>query len=659
MATTWMRRLPLLGGLAVLGVCWWLPVGSASGQTQAVEAPADHPLTRPEGLKVEPVGPLRSYLDAVTKNWLTPAPGANPAMLAMFADRDRKPYRDLLPWSGEFAGKYLTGASRVYQATGDGVLKEMLQKFVKELLPLQDVDGYFGPFSKDHRLTGTAPNIQGKSGPTWDAWGHYHMMLGLLAWHDAVGDPAALVAAERIGDLFCDRFLGAKTPRLVDTGSTEMNLAPAHALCLLYEKTHQQKHLDLAKQIVEEFAAVGADGKPLAGDYYRRGLAGEEFYKTPKPRWESLHPIQALAELAKIDDDGDRRKAFANLWWSIAKLDRHNNGGFSSGEQAQGDPYHQGAIETCCTIAWMALSVDMLKQSGDPVVADELELSTINSALGMFSPTGRWSTYNTPMDGYRRANYHEIVFQSRPGSPDLNCCSVNAARGLGLISQWALLADAKGNGLTLNEYSGGKFAARLEDVGEVRLFVESDYPTSGRIKIHVDLDQPGRFPLSLRIPQWSTATRLSIRGEAAETVKPATYHVIDREWKSGDVVELELDMSPRVWVGEKESAGRASLYLGPVLLAYDPRFNENGPDDPEPIDARTLRISPAPERHHEPPYVLVEATTASGGTVVLCDFASAGADGSHYRSWLRVDNATPTPFSHAHPMRTGPLPKAE
>ncbi len=660
MSTTSIRKFPRLGGLAVLGVCWWLPVGSASAREQAVEAPADRPLRRPEGLKVEPGGPLRSYLDAVTKNWLTPAPRANPAILAMFADRDRTPYRDLLPWSGEFAGKHLTGASLVYQATGDAALKATLKEFVDKLLPLQDLDGYLGPFARKHRLTGTAPNIQGKEGPTWDAWGHYHMMLGLLAWHDAAGDPAALVAAEKIGDLFCNRFLGAKSPRLVDTGSTEMNLAPAHALCLLYQKTRQQRHLDLARQIVEEFAAVGPDGKPMAGDYHRRGLAGEEFYKTPKPRWESLHPIQALAELARIDDDDDRRKAFANLWWSIARLDRHNNGGFSSGEQAQGDPYHQGAIETCCTIAWMALSVDMLKQSGDPVVADELELSTINSALGLFSPSGSWSTYNTPMDGHRMANYHEIVFQSRPGSPQLNCCSVNAARGLGLISQWALLAAAEGNGLTLNWYGPGELAARIEGAGKVRLSVDSDHPRSGKVVIKVEPEKPARFPLSLRIPQWSTATKLKVDGEPVSDVKPASYHVIDREWKTGDVVELELDMSPRVWVGEKECAGRASLYLGPVLLAYDPRFNGDGADDPEPIDARTLRIRPATKwGGAPPPIVLVEATTASGATVVLCDFASAGADGSHYRSWLRVENATPTPFSHEHPMRTGPPPARE
>ena len=159
--------------------------------------------------------------------------------------------------------------------------------------------------------------------------------------------------------------------------------------------------------------------------------------------------------------NGQYGKAFANLWWSIARLDRHNNGGFSSGEQAQGNPYHPGAIETCCTIAWMAMTVEMLRQSGDPLAADELELSTFNSAMGLFSPTGRWSTYNTPMDGVRKANFHDIVFQSRPGSPELNCCSVNAARGLGLLSEWALMHDAKNDALVLNWYGPGQLSAQL------------------------------------------------------------------------------------------------------------------------------------------------------------------------------------------------------
>jgi hypothetical protein len=474
-------------------------------------------------------------------------------------------------------------------------------------------------------------------------------MLGLLLWDQEVGDPRALAAAARIGDLLCDRFLGDKRPRLVDTGSTEMNLAPAHGLCVLYRRTGKRAYLDLARQLVGEFAAVGADGRPLAGDYLRRGLAGDAFYTTPKPRWESLHPILALAELDRIAGDAEYRKAFANLWWSIVELDRHNNGGFSSGEQAQGNPYHRGAIETCCTIAWMAMSVEMLAMTGDSIAADELELSTWNSALGMWSPTGRWSTYNTPMDGVRKANYHEIGFQCRPGSPELNCCSVNAARGLGLIGEWAVMRDARG--LFLNWYGPGTIAAPLESGGVVKLVQETTYPLTGSIRIRVEPEKPGPFELRLRIPHWSSQTTAKLNGEPIAGVVPGRYLALSRTWKPGDTIELELDLTPRFWAGERESAGLTSIYRGPILLAYDRRFNA--------IDAAEL---PAPDAANLPggpsagrvgPMLLIEYPAAGGRVVRLCDFAGAGADGSAYRSWLKVENVRPVPFRRDDPRRSG------
>ncbi len=598
-------------------------------------------------------GPIRAYLNNAAEQWLLPAPSANPAMLAMFRDRDRRPYRDLLPWSGEFAGKYLTGAVGVLRLTGDAELKRHLEGFVRDLVACQDADGYLGPFPREHRLTGQAPSVGEKGGPTWDAWGHYHVMLGLLHWDQEVGDPRALAAAARIGDLLCDRFLGDKRPRLVDTGSTEMNLAPAHGLCVLYRRTGKRAYLDLARQIVAEFAAAGADGKPLAGDYLRRGLAGDAFYTTPKPRWESLHPILALAELDRISGEAEYRKAFANLWWSIVELDRHNNGGFSSGEQAQGNPYHRGAIETCCTIAWMAMSVEMLAMTGDSIVADELELSTWNSALGMWSTTGRWSTYNTPMDGVRKANYHEIGFQCRPGSPELNCCSVNAARGLGLIGEWAVMRDARG--LFLNWYGPGTIAAPLESGGVVKLVQETTYPLMGSIRIRVEPEKPGPFELRLRIPHWSSQATAKLNGEPIAGIVPGHYLTLSRTWKPGDTIELRLDMTPRFWAGERESAGLTSIYRGPILLAYDRRFNTIDAAELPPLDAANLPGVPSAE-YTRPgaPMLLIEYSSPGGRAVRLCDFASAGGDGSAYQTWLKVDHTTPAPFRRDNPRRSAP-----
>lgn len=622
----------------------WAPPVLAEGQGGCESVP---------GARFSLQGPVERYVRNVTKNWLLEAPTANPALLAMFRDRDRTPYRNLLPWSGEFAGKYLVGATQVLQLSGDPALRDHLTRFVAELVPLQDKDGYLGPFPRTGRLTGQAPNVDGKPGPTWDAWGHYHMMLGLLLWEQQTGDPAALAAASRIGDMLCERFLGPRQPRLVDTGSTEMNLAPAHSLLRLYQRTGTTKYRDLATQIVDEFAATDAQGKPLAGDYLRRGLAGEPFYTTPKPRWESLHPILTLAELARITGEGRYRAAFENLWWSIAELDRHNNGGFSSGEQAQGNPYHPGAIETCCTIAWMAMSLEMLKLTGNPIVADEFELSTLNSGLGLFSPTGRWSTYNTPMDGVRNASFHEIGFQCRPGSPELNCCSVNAARGLGLISEWAVLRND--DNLFLNWYGPGTITAPLKSGVSVKLTQETEYPRRDLVKILVDPDRSSNFALRLRIPHWSAQTTVKVNGEPVPDVRPGRYLELRRDWHAGDRIELTLDLSPRFWVGERECAGLTSIYRGPVLLAYDRRFNTM---DPTEVPALSLKELAAAHISDGPQWSLVHlpVATSDGRTVQLCDFASAGGDGSPYRTWLKVEGATASPFHRAGPRRTGPVP---
>ncbi len=573
-------------------------------------------------------GEVGRRVEANLNHWLLRAPAANPGLLEMFRMRDRQPPPQLVPWAGEFAGKYLISAVQALRLTDSPALRRQVAGFVAEQIATQAEDGYLGPFPRAERLLGN-----------WDLWGHYHVIEGLLRWYQDTGDGAALQAGCRAADLACRTYLD-QGRRVLDAGSPEMNLAIIHGLGMLYRVTGEPRYFRLMREIEQDWER--------AGDYLRTGLDGTEFFATPRPRWESLHDLQGLVELWRITGEARYRDAFVHHWRSIARWDRHNDGGFSSGEQATGDAYSPAAIETCCTVAWMALSLDMLRLTGDARVADELELSTLNAALGAQHPSGRWWTYNTPMDGVREASAHSIVFQARAGTPELNCCSVNGPRALGMLGEWAVLTDAAG--LLINWHGPGEFAGTLRDGTAIRLRGEGDYPRSGRVRWTVTLvGDPKRFALRVRIPAWSAKTTGKLNGEELGGLAPGHYLTCDRVWKTGDAIELGFDLALRAVPGDREAGGKVSLYRGPILLAYDQRQNAFDEADLPAVDlsrlaeARTLPPGEGAGRTEPLPWLLVDLPAPDGRTLRLCDFASAGAAGTRYRSWLPATNPPPPP----------------
>ena len=96
-----------------------------------------------------------------------------------------------------------------------------------------------------------------------------------------------------------------------------MNLAIIHALGRLYRTTKEDRYLHMMRVIEKDWE--------LEGDYFRTGLAGVEFYRTPAPRWESLHDLQGLLELYLITGDDRYRTAFLHHWDSIRRLDRQKH----------------------------------------------------------------------------------------------------------------------------------------------------------------------------------------------------------------------------------------------------------------------------------------------------------------------------------------------
>jgi uncharacterized protein len=588
-------------------------------------------------------GFIGNRIDANLENWLLRAPQANPGMLEMFRVRDRQPVPQLVPWAGEFVGKYLVSAILALRTTDDPRLSQQISNVVAAFIATQAEDGYLGPFPKEVRLL-----------KNWDLWGHYHAICALTLWYQQSGDAHALAAARKAADLVCRTYLDSGR-RVYDAGDAEMNMSILTGVALLYRLTGEPRYLQMAREVERDWER--------AGDYVRVGLDGREYFQGPRPRWESLHDLQGLLELWRITGETKYRDAFIHHWRSIRRWDRRNTGAFSSGEQATGNPFAPTAIETCCTVAWTALTLDYLRLTGDPEAADALELGTLNGGLGAQHPSGRWWTYNTPMDGTREASAHSIVFQARAGTPELNCCSVNGPRILGLLSEWTVMA---GQGkLWLNSYLPGTMALVLNGQ-QIQLTLDRDYPVADSQRIRVTAGGSKEWTLRLRIPGWSKRTSLQANFEGAPSqLNAGTYVDIRRRWKTGDEVALKFDFHLRAVAGANEAAGRVSLYRGPLLLAYDQAFNSFDEEHISPVRLAELpqaREVPAPTDTppHEPSaWVQMELSTAGSGHLRLIDFASAGSAGTRFRSWLPVAAVLPPPALTQYPRDGERVPPGE
>jgi hypothetical protein len=351
---------------------WLTPSLVADAETAAGRSLGNLRFAPAPGAQMEFQGFVGERLAATIDHWLLQVPTANPGLLEMFRLRDREPPLQLVPWAGEFIGKYLISAIQTLQLSPRADLRAQVADALAQWIATLAEDGYLGPFRKTERLRGH-----------WDLWGHYHALLALLLWHEATGDPAALTCARRAADLVCAAYLDTGR-RVLEAGLDEMNLAIIHGLGRLYRVTGETRYRRMMTEIEKDWER--------AGDYFRTGLEGVESHQSSRPRWESLHDLQGLLELYRISGDPRYRDAFEHHWRSIARWDVRNTGGFSSGEQATGNPHAATAIETCCSIAWMALSVDMLSLTGDSRVADALEWATLNAWAGAQHPSGRWCT---------------------------------------------------------------------------------------------------------------------------------------------------------------------------------------------------------------------------------------------------------------------------
>ena len=98
----------------------------------------------------------------------------------------------------------------------------------------------------------------------------------------------------------------------------------------------------------------------------------------------------------------------------------------------------------------------------------------------------------------------------------------------------------------------------------------TDFPNAPRTQLRINTKTPRRFTLSIRHPSWvgsiATCALRSTNRPVTNASNTDQYVDINREWKDGDVVSVELPMALHSEMLPHSSAYVSILY-GPIVLA--------------------------------------------------------------------------------------------
>jgi DUF1680 family protein len=417
-------------------------------------------------------------------------------------------------------------------------------------------------------------------------------------------------------------------------------------MVLLYDETKDTSYLHFAKEIVDDWETP--EGPQLitkssvdVGSRFPRPSAREWFgWQQGQKAYEMMSCYEGLLELYRVTGNEPYRKAVENTWESILRTEINIAGSGSAmecwfgGQTLQTFPVKHYQ-ETCVTVTWIKLSLQLLRLTGEAKYADAIEQSYYNALLGALKPDGSdWAKYS-PLSGIRLEGSEQCGM-------GINCCEASGPRALFAFPQYIVTPYKEG--LSINFFANGMYKLSTPSGRQVELLQQTGYPSSGEIVLRMKITKPEEMTIRLRIPAWSNKSALMVNDEQKE-VKAGDYITIRRIWKNNDSIRISLDMRGRLM-----SSGEQSQYIaimrGPLVLARDSRLG--GPEVNTPFLPLTLKdgfIDLTPVNNTSKTIwqqYSASFTTEShmeGGpkpaSIVLCDYASAG-NTFDSTAWFRV-----------------------
>lgn len=462
-------------------------------------------------------------------------------------------------FAGEFWGKWFTSAALAdaYRSTPES--QTMLAETVRDLCAAQEDDGRLSSCPTEDTLV------------NWDVWGRKYALLGLVAFYDRTGEQQALTVACRALDELIE-IVGPGKRKLTETGLKVLGSMSSTSIlepvALIYQRTGKQAYLDFAEYLATLFSepnAYTAHGMRLVED----ALNGVPPVRISSPKaYEMMSCYEGLIELYRATGKSAYKDAAVAFGDALLEREIMITGSGSSAELWCDGIFRQTEMleqpmETCVTATWMKFCTQLLRLTGDPKWADQLEISFFNAAAGAMADEGHWWAYYSPLVGERMPSPMQMP------SCQSSCCVASGPRGMMTLPGWSVMSD--GAGPVVNFYGHGEWNLKTPKGQALKLVQRGSYPETDTVEIELEC-APEVFTLSLRIPAWSKQGTLMVNDEPVDCT-PGSYCRIDRNWQTGDRITLQMDLRGRV-LRSPGNVNALAIMRGPIVLALDSRMVE-------------------------------------------------------------------------------------
>ena len=352
----------------------------------------------------------------------------------------------------------------------------------------------------------------------------------------------------------------------------------------LYRVTHDKKHLDLAKHYLD------IRGLPNSVNRSRHNQS----YKPVLEQSEAVgHAVNCVSLMVSLCDVGvltglrEYFDASQRMWQDAVSRKMYITGGVgTTGNEGFGAPYSLPNIsayaETCAVLMYMTLNHRLFMATGDSKYIDVMERGMYNNAIDGVSVSGNRFFYVNRLAsaGDGRDNRWERA--------SLECCPPNLVRFLASMPGFIYAQDSRET-IYVNLYVSSDASFRVRS-GELSLSVDSEMPWRGTSRITVSSKEEVKSDIKLRVPGWARnqptpgglysyldrvekQTRVSVNGKAIPaTIDKSGYISLDRNWRSGDVIEIEFPFEVRKVIADpkvKDNHGRMAVERGPIVYCCE------------------------------------------------------------------------------------------